>query len=357
MFSRDGDIREFPFSRSKEDMIKFANTMNAPAVQRCDTYDDALRLVSSDSGIVFVVHHPNIPSAGEASVEKQLASQHTTQVFGQAARMNQAFAKFCITSSTADLSKFGLAEEAPKDGFISKLEAGGVPPVILEGSSDLTSTQVLDFIKENNVPLVATLGPHNFNKIGRNGKPLVIGAVDGSQELQVKEMKQNLMAYAIHGPKAIVDKYYFGWIDGKQWNKFLTQFNITTDDLPQVVVLDVPTKTYWHDESYNTNIADFIKAVDDGTVQPQEAGHSKGRFEESFNRFLDVFHRYFPWSLAVMVAVIVLLILLVLPAPEELRPPYPRQEQTPATSKASEETKQEGTASDETTSDETKKDK
>ena len=324
MFSRDGDIQDFPFSRSKEDIKKFADKMNAPSVTLCNTHDDALQVASTtDNGIVFVGYHPDIKGDNR---DQKLQSTHLSQVLGQSARISQAFATFCLLSSTADLNKFGL-QEAP-DGFIAKVEAGGVPPVLLKGTKDITSAQVLDFVKERNVPLVATLGPHNFNKIGRNGKPLVIGAVDGSNDAQVKSMKQSLLNYALNGPKAIVDKYYYGWIDGKQWSKFLTQFNITSNDLPQVIVLDVPTKTYWHDSTYEA-LDDFMTAVDNGTVKKLEAGRAQsGAISNVMNRFIDTFVAFYPWSVGVLVAVLVLLILLILPAPEEMRPPYPPESTT-----------------------------
>jgi len=348
MFSRDGHIMEFPFSRSKDDMKKFAAKMSAPAVTLCDTHDDALQLASTtDNGIVFAGYHPDIKGDNR---DAKLQSTHLSQVLGQSARINQAFSTFCLLSPTADLNKFGL-QEAP-DGFIAKIEAGGVPPVILMGGTDFASNQVLDFVKEKNVPLVATLGPHNFNKIGRNGKPLVIGAVDGSNDVQVKTMKQNLMNYALTGPKAIVDKYYYGWIDGKQWNKFLTQFNITSDDLPQVVVLDVPSKTYWQDDSY-ASLADFVAAVDNGTVEKQEAGRPKGGISGALNRFADLFFAFFPWSVGVVVAVVVIFILLILPAPDELRPPYPQ----PETAAATKDAKQEGSTASDAAAEESKKDK
>lgn len=328
MFSRDGAIQEFPFSRSKDDIKKFAAMMNAPAVKLCDSFDDALELAAStENGIVFVGYHPDVK--GETRDEK-LQSTHLTQVLNQSGRIHQAFSTFCLLSPTADLTKFDLEEEAP-DGFVAKLEAGGVPPVILRGSEDLTSNQLLDFVKEKNVPVVTHLGPHNFNKIGRNGKPLVIGAVDGSNDEQVKDIKQKLLDYALSGPNEIVEKYYFGYIDGKQWNKFLTQFNITADDLPQVFVLDVPAKVYWHDASFSS-IAEFLKEVDNGTVEKQGAGSaSGGMFSGILSTFSDAFHAYFPWSLAIIVAFLVLFVLLLLPAPQELRPPYPQENQVAAT--------------------------
>ena len=321
--------------------------MSAPAVKLCDTHDDALQLASTqDNGIVFVGYHQAVTGDNR---DAKLQSTHLTQVLGQSARINQAFATFCLLSPTADLNKFGL-KEAP-DGFVAKLEMG-VPATILTGSEELTSNQVLDFVKEHNVPLVATLGPHNFNKIGRNGKPLVIGAVDGSDEGQVVSMRKILMDYALTGPKETVEKYYYGWIDGKKWNKFLVQFNITS--LPQVIVLDLPSKSYWQDES-STNLADFMAAVEDGTIEKKEAGRPTKGLKGALYRVENIFFKFYPWSVGVIVAVLVLLVVLVVPKPEEMRPPYPRETIAPTSTKKPEKTKQEAPTTDEL--EESKKDK
>ena len=332
-FSRDGDIHDYPGGRTVEDFMKFARKMSAPAVSICATHDDALQLASTtEDGIVFVGQDPDVK--GETREEK-LQSTHLTRVLQQVARLDQAVAAFCLLSPTADLTKFGRKE----GGFIAKLEAG-VPPVLFEG--EVTSPNLLNFVMENNVPLVAELGPANFYKIGSSGKKLVIGAV--SKEEEIADMKKKLMDYALTS-----NKYYYGWMNGKTWQKFLQQFNVQA--LPQVFLLDVPQKIYWQDASYDT-IADFLQAVEDGTIEQQTAGRKMTGFQ-------GLFWRYAPWSVAALIAVAALLLIFILPKPDELRPPYNKKittEEKKTTSKF-EGTKQETTTKEDTASTEAKESK
>ena len=46
-YARDGKVQDFPFGRSQDDIVKFANMMHAPAVQPCDSLEDALQLATS----------------------------------------------------------------------------------------------------------------------------------------------------------------------------------------------------------------------------------------------------------------------------------------------------------------------
>jgi protein disulfide-isomerase-like protein len=340
-FSRDGDIRDFPGGgRTVDDLIKFARKMSAPAVAICATHDDALQLASTTpDGIVFVAHDPD--SKGETPSEK-LQSTPLTRVLQQVARMEQAHATFCLTSPTADLTKFGRNTNNNNNdgGFIAKVETGA-PPIFFE--NELTSPNLLNFVKEYNVPLVAELGPANFHKIGRNGRRLVIGAVANEHEIQ--DMKKQLMDYALTSKSKT---YYFGWINGNKWHKFLQQFNV--QKLPQIFVLDVPQKVFWQDDSYNNNnnsnnnIRDFIRAVESGEIPEQTAGRKPngGGIKGKIHQLESLFLQYVPWSVAALIAILALLTILILPKPNELRPPYANNAE-PKTTETTKKKKQDKT--------------
>jgi protein disulfide-isomerase A1 len=336
--SRDGDIRDFPGGRTVDDLLKFARKMSAPAVAICATHDDALQLASTtQDGIVFVAHDPDVKV--ETRPEK-LQSTHLTRVLQQVARMEQAFATFCLTSPTADLTKFGRT--AKEGGFIAKFEPG-VPPIFFE--KEVTSPNLLNFVKEYNVPLVAELGPANFHKIGRNGKRLVIGAV--ANEGGIEDMKKELRDYALTSTA-----YNFGWMNGKKWHKFLQQFNV--HKLPQIFVLDVPQKVYWQDDSYNgkMSIQDFIKAVESGEIAQQTAGRKPTGIKGRINQLESLFLQYVPWSVAALIAIAALLLIFILPKPDELRPPYSKKttsEKMKVGQEKPKETKQEAITTEATT--------
>ena len=314
-FSRDGEIFDYEGARLKDDILMFANKMSAPAVTLCDTHDDALQLAATtDNGLVFVAYHPDVQ--GEKRTQK-LQSTHLSQVFAQVARVNQAYSTFCLLSPQADIAKFNLADS--EHGFVAKIEAD-VPAKVLPGTEDISAKAVSNFVKEHNVPLVSEFGPKNFHTLARNGKILFIGAVDPSDALQVAQMKTDLKTFALGN-----DDYYFGWMDGKTWQKFLSQFDILPADLPQVFALNVPKKTFWQDPEYSAKgIPAFVAAIQDGTIESRQIGRPKKGLAGFGQEFQGFMVKYSPWSVVALVGVCVLIVVMILPNGDELRPPYPK---------------------------------
>jgi hypothetical protein len=314
-FARDGRVFDWPGGRSKEDIIRFASKMSAPAVTMCESYEAALQQAmdeDSGPGIEFVVYHPNVASIDD------LQSTTLTQVFAQVARMDQAFATFCLLSSSADMTPFG-SSVSKDSGFIAKLEEN-VPPVILKDEK-IDTPKVLEFVKEYNIPLVTPLGASNFYKVGRNGRRLAIGVIDGGSVLkgtQLETMKKELADYALNGPKDITAQYYFGWIDGKQWQKFLQQFDVQPSELPQVIALDVPKKMYWQNTSF-TSVESFLLGVENGDVETKYTGRPPTGVKRALHRAERAFFKYLPWSVVVVVAIICLFLIWLIPSADEVR--------------------------------------
>ena len=178
------------------------------------------------------------------------------------------------------------------------------------------------------MPTIAHLGPHNFHRIGRSGRPLAIAVVDVNDKEQVSQAKGALKSYALEGKAEIRDGYYYGWFDGKQWSRFLEQFDVLEKDLPQVFVLDVPARTYWQNSTYKLNIEEFLDAVQDGTIESKSAG-AKG-WKGSLEKALNLIIQYQPWSFAVIVLFVigfsVIVAYLVSPG-DDFHPPYPPEQQ------------------------------
>jgi len=163
--------------------------------------------------------------------------------------------------------------------------------------------------------------------MGKSGRPLVIGVVDADVEEHVQSVKSQLLQFATAGDSKIREKYFYGWFDGKAFSKFLEQFNVKSNELPQVFVLDVPAKTFWRNSTYKLNVDDFLTAIANGSVKAEIAG--KKGLEGFLNQLLDVMVEYRPYSVVLAVltlAVVGIAILSVLsPATDELRPPYPKK--------------------------------
>jgi len=327
-FVRDGVFHDYTSGRTEDDFVKFAFKMSAPSVSEVDSYDQALSDIASqnDEGVAFLAYHPAI--AEHDKIRDKLQSNHITQVFTQVARKLQHLAHFTILLKSEDVStKLGMDADAAKNGFIVKIEKG-LPPMLFKPTQpDFTAIELLDFVKENNFALVTDLGPRNFNTIGKKGRHLVIGVVDSSDESQVNVMKKELIEFATTGPSDVVSKYYYGTMDGKKWAKFMSQFEVEVDELPQVIVIDVPTKMYWRDPSYES-IQEFIMAVAEDKVEMKQSIRAKGG--NFLKTLADVYVSNMPATgiATVFAMIIVLLLIRIVTADDE---PYPT-DIAPATS-------------------------
>jgi hypothetical protein len=324
-FYRDGKFYDYPGGRKKHEIIGFAKKMSLPAVQVVESYDAALQLAAEhEPGVVFLLHDKTLTGS---NLQDELQSTLLAQVFTQVARKQQAIANFAILKSTVTSTE-GEEISSPipghadvPDSFIAKIEPG-VDPIFWD-PKELTSFSFIDFVTENNIKLVSDMGPNNFYKIGKIGKPLVIGCVDGSHADQIEIMKSSLLEYAKNGPKAITSQYYFGYMDGHLWKKFLEQFSIQS--LPQVFVLHVPTKTFYQNETYALDVKGFLEAIDNGLIVKRDAVKSAG-WKGLLDKARYLFFSNLPYSLVALIAVLAIVTILIVPPAEELRPPY-RNEQ------------------------------
>jgi len=338
-FALDGEISDYPGGRSEKDFIDFAAKILRPIVDTVVTVDAAVQFAEkqSDEGVAFVAYHPavveSLTEGATKSVDDMLQSTHLTQVFAQVARNQRAYGSFLLldTSDTKDDEQAAaIAGAIGQAGpFICRMEAN-VPPRCYDrvGDDVLKYADLLKWVVGQNVPTVAMLGAHNFKALGRRGRPLCIAVVASHMGDEKSVAASTLAKYALNGPPHIREKYYYGLIDGNVWKRFLEQFDIRPKDAPQIFILDMPNKNYWQNETYKLNIDDFLKAVEDGTVEKKSAG--KGGMEGTLIKVYNFMVAYRPWSVILvvllLVAVTVLICSCVRPG-DDLRPPYPREEE------------------------------
>jgi hypothetical protein len=356
-FSLDGDISDYPGGRKEEELLFFAAKMVRPVVQLVNSVEEAEKFAAKETeeGVAFLAYHPDaVEGEGqgqESDLDKKLQKSRWTQVYAQVARSQKAYGHFALLEKNPEAAVLGQPEGKP---FVCRLEAN-VPPHCFESSPEtVDKTDLLDFVRSTIVPTVSHLGPHNFHKVSRSGRPLVIGAVSAADKTaEVAQVKQVLTKYALEGPAEIRDKYYYGWLDGKAWSRFLEQFDVLPDELPQIFVLNVPKKTYWQNATYQMSLDAFLAAVQDGTVK--EKVSTKKGFQGVLDRFMHFMVEHRPWSVVAVVLFLVglsLVIFSVVSPGEDLRPPYERIEPT-----TTQEPKTDEGSSEKEISDESKKDK
>ena len=232
----------------------FGEKMSDRAVQVISTHNEAKSVLLDKFPVAFIVYDQEISNIQDSSIdlsgatdaekelEKYIQATERTRVFGQVARRWQAQGSFGLISphsSIEELNKFFSSSDTvqPK-AFIARIEDG--VPIKIYSSEELSSDSVSEFVKANNLPIVVELGAHNFRFAGRKGKPLAIGVYDSNDEEGTNEFRREIKEYAISGQHS--DNYVFGTMDGKKWDKFLLQFSITKDKLPELFVLDVSAR-------------------------------------------------------------------------------------------------------------------
>ena len=356
-FALDGEVYDYPGGRSERDFLDFRTKMLRPAVESVTTVDAAqlFAATKSDDGVVFLAYHPAVVASAadsEQKVEEMLQSTHLTQVFAQVARTKRATGSFLLLDTSATQDDEQAAAVAAAMGragpFLCRLEANVEARCYDRiGDSVLKYPDLLSWVEGQNVPTVAALGAQNLKAIGRRGRPLCIAVISSRNRDELEVAKIALANYALKGPPSIRDKYYYGTIDGVGWARFLEQFDVHTKDSPQILILDLPNKSYWQNETYKLNVEDFLQAIEEGIVVKKSAG--KAGVEGALIKVYNLMMTYRPWS--VMLAVLLLvgvavMICTCIQPGTDLRPPYPRVE----------EQKKEG-KKEETDNDEGKKDK
>lgn len=288
---------------------------------------DAYKELLDKTPVAFIVFDPVILSSAtngagtiEASgasdadkaAEKMIQSTERTRVFGQVARKMQAQSSFGLlppgTSPNEITQIFKRDDAAAKaslsGGFIARIEED-VPIILYEG--ELTTASFLEFAKENNLPTVVELGGHNFRSVSRKGRPLAIGVYDPNKDAATEQFQRKLKEYAITGKHK--DNYIFSTMDGVKWEKFLRQFSIQKENLPELFALDTATRQYWQDRNVN-GISEFFTALRNGDIEPRiQEKKNQGSLPGVLQFFVD----HMPYSLVAMIGTIVIIFFMVLP--------------------------------------------
>lgn len=340
-YYRDGDFQDYPLGRDKDSIITFGEKMSDRAVKIVSTHSEAKEQLLNKIPVAFIVYDPNIASTStddsstidasgatdaEKAVEKMIQSTELTRVFGQVARKMQAQGSFGLLSpgtTPEEIAKFfneddggATSGSVPSGGFIARIEED-VPIRVFDG--EITTDAFTEFAKENNLAVVMELGGHNFRFVSRRGKAMAVAVYDSDDDVKSNKFRKEVKQYAIKG--AHKDDYIFAAMDGKKWTKFLSQFSIEKENLPELFVIDVPERTYWQDASV-FGVSDFINGVKNGEIESREQEKPK---PNPFDEMLQVFVDYMPWSLVLMLALFLAIFWLAMPRYDDnlLHPPPP----------------------------------
>jgi hypothetical protein len=293
--------------RDEKALTSFAEKMSSPPITIVKRLEEATRfsMNKAEEGVAFLAS------------DKTKESSKVYDIFERVARKHQASAYFLwMTQSAKDL------EDGRDSAYISRVEAGVVEPRYydLDVEDALTVEAVEAWIQDQNVPTLVTFGSDNFSRISKKKRPLVMGIVDIENEELNKGIRSHMMDFILTTPQETVDKYYYGLFDGKKWHKFLAQFHVKEEDNPQYLLLDMPNKQYWRNETY-TKLKEFLIGVYDGSI-PAKTPDKSGYGATPYSWIPQKFMEYFPYSLVPVFIVIGLIVMLVTPPKENLQPSF-----------------------------------
>lgn len=279
-FYRDDEFFEYPSGdRDADSIIAFAEKMSASAIVPISSHEDALKLAKGHpDGVAFIAYDHN---AKGNTLDEICLSTPALQAYYKVARQQQAYDSFGLimpSISTEEIQKMDVGSATKT--FIAKVETGmDTKPY----RGDIEPQEVLEFVRSNNVGLVTQIGSHNFKSMGRKGRPLAIAVTDPDNEQKSSEFVTKLKDFAKNGIPGLTGKYYFCYLDGKKWEKFIKQFDLVKSDLPEFFALDVPSKTFWRNStiSKETDFQKFLHLIHTGKMLPQKQVSANG------NRFLD----------------------------------------------------------------------
>mmetsp|Transcript_28290 Transcript_28290/g.41056 ORF Transcript_28290/g.41056 Transcript_28290/m.41056 type:complete len:482 (+) Transcript_28290:104-1549(+) len=304
-FYRDGEFHDYPGGRHIDEIITFGEKMSASAVALVSSADEVMEKVVSKNadGVAFLAYDPAASSSkkredagDDAVLEEMIQSTKLTQVFGQVARKMQASASFGMLSpdiSATELKALGLDIVAADGGFfLVQIEKDllGYPKVY---SGEINSPDYLTFVKNNNVALVTDLGPHNFRTLTTMGKLLAIGVVNPDDSTATEKFETELKTFALNGPSEVTEKYLFAVMDGKQWHKFVRQFGVESENLPDIFILNEEDRKFWQDSTIN-GLPAFFEAMEAGEIESRKREGRKGM--GTLEVILDVFVSNLPYS-------------------------------------------------------------
>jgi hypothetical protein len=221
----------------------------------------------------------------------------------------------------------------PSEPFIASLEKGEmprfIPTSVLNPSREKAETglgkDVEDWILNNNAPVFSEFTASNFRKLGKLGKLLVIAIIDPSNETTAGFIDGvQYVARSIISEKSIKatggdvvendanpnrpdisDQYVFGSLDGVHWAEFIEQFNIFNNELPRLVVLDMPKEVFFEDPSVDEldEIDTFLHEVYDGKIPAQKEG-MKGSMNRFFSKITSMGWRFYLLAVPFIIALI-----------------------------------------------------
>lgn len=207
-----------------------------------------------------------------------------------------------LTSQNPQVLNYMRKEQPPYLVKLHKTEE----PVLYPSIGSMTADTLQRWVELNRFPLVVELSGKNFHDTASHGRKLVMGCSNLADIEKHKELVDLLYSVAkksstVLEPR-VYDQFVFGWLDGNQYESFVSRFFVYPETLPKIVVLDSPNERFYEREEPITDLAEFLNAI----AQGKEPEYYQGWYGLR-TKAHRMFKRWYPYScLAILPMVLVI---------------------------------------------------
>jgi protein disulfide-isomerase A1 len=291
---RDGASRMYKGDRSEEALIKFGLDLLKPAVTEVDS-GKAIKEAATGTPVSFLLVEGSDAKLADAA----------TKVFERIAYKMQGLHKFL--RAKGDDGKLAKKFSVTSQSAVVVIMEGGDDEKYTGGWSEATLTA---WIEKRKLPLLSELDATNFEDVTQAGKIVIFSATDPSSSMTRSYLKEMLNV-----AKRYRD-FVFANIDGVKFNKYVSQFGVTTDLLPTLFALDYPKDEYYVGEDLSrfmneNQISRFADDILSGRIPPRgtSAWYSPMRYYKMFEKWVSTFTEA-QLGIAVTIAILTFLLLI-----------------------------------------------
>jgi protein disulfide-isomerase-like protein len=299
-YVKNGHVGVYHGARKIESLKAFADRVRSPPFS----------FVYGDGDLLSAVHANNVENVSFVlqlpcnSLESTCAEQFRKTIdsfvhVSSKMSMEAAFVLHFQPTAATQLCKYDIS-------------LSGLTPLCITDPAVLGNAfSVTGFIVDHNYPLIAHFENHNFHRLAQMNSTMIAAIVDYSQPY-IHSIQQSFediaFKYEIRNPDL---KIIMGMLEGKRWRNFCKLHHAGT---PSFLILDhgeerhaVFPITSNKIEDISLLLDEIVKSILEGTIVLTQTDTNPSLFTKIVSRFT----RYLPWSLALFISPIILIIVSI----------------------------------------------
>jgi len=169
----------------------------------------------------------------------------------------------------------------------------------LSSAIQRTVEEIAHWISGHRFIMMPKITPANYRALGERGKPLVMVLLRGAKKTGDDGTMQPFEKIPINAEylasmkaiaKELEDDFGFGYLDGKEWQKFITKYGASTRVLPRLLIMD-------SEKDYYLPVPVDVKGHDSTMEYLGKAKRGEIRWSRSFETFVKEILEQYKWQL------------------------------------------------------------